>query len=288
MTRPFHASAPAFLAVALLSISCNDRTTQARQYELEGQILAMRPEAGEVLIKHGDIKDFMPAMTMPYKLRDASLLQGKAPGDLVKATLHVAPEEAWLTRLEKTGTAPLDEKTEFPAASFITPLKPGDAAPDATLRDETGAPLALKDWRGSAVAVTFIYVRCPLPQFCPMLDRRFSEVQRALGATPALSGRARLLSVSFDPDADTPEQLRAHAAKLGANPAIWKFATAPRETVDRFAAAFGVNVVREKDRTITHNMRTTVIGPDGRVVAIHDGSDWNAAQIVEEMQQALK
>jgi cytochrome oxidase Cu insertion factor (SCO1/SenC/PrrC family) len=81
--------------------------------------------------------------------------------------------------------------------------------------------------------------------------------------------------------------LRAHAAKLGADPAIWKFATAPRQTVDRFAAAFGVNVIREQDRTITHNMRTAVAAPDGRVVAIHEGSDWSATQVVDEMRQAL-
>jgi protein SCO1/2 len=287
MTRPYRGCATLTLAVALLSLSCNNRPGTARQYELEGQILALRPEAGEVLIKHGDIKGFMPAMTMPYKVHDAALLHGKAAGDLVKATLHVAPDEAWLATLEKTGTAPLEYKSDFPAAAFISPLKPGDAVPDTALRDETGQPFSLQDWRGSAVAVTFIYVRCPLPQFCPMLDRRFSEVQAGIRSTPALAGRARLLSVSFDPDADTPEQLRAHAAKLGADPAIWKFATAPRETVDRFAAAFGVNVIREQDRTITHNMRTAVAAPDGRVVAIHEGSDWSATQVVDEMRQAL-
>jgi protein SCO1/2 len=136
-------------------------------------------------------------------------------------------------------------------------------------------------------AVTFIYLRCPLPQFCPLLDRRFVEVQRLITEDATLRDRARLLSVSFDPDADTPARLQAHAEKLRANPAIWRFATAPREIVDRFAATFGVNVIREQDSTITHNMRTVVIGPDRRVVSVYEGSDWTPAQIADDMTRAL-
>lgn len=278
------------VSAALLASACAPagQSGEPRQYELEGQVLAVRPDTSEVLIKHGDIKGFMPAMTMPFKVRDAALLSATAPGDLVRATLMVAETEAWLSTIEKTGSAPLPEApAEIPAAAFVDPLSPGDAAPEATLTDQDGQPLTMADFKGSAVAVTFIYIRCPLPQFCPMLDRRFAEVQQAIVADPELRGRARLLSVSFDPDADTPERLRAHAAKLGADPDVWRFATAPRPVVDRFAAAFGVNVIREADQTITHNMRTGVFGPDGTLVAIHDGSDWSAEQVVDDLRHAL-
>ena len=260
---------------------------RARQYELEGQILALERGDNEVLIKHGDIKGFMPGMTMPFKVRDAALLDGKAPGDLVKASLMVSETEAWIATLEKTGTAPLVDAATMPAASFVAPLGAGDAVPDTTLTDHLGQPLSLAAWRGSAVALTFIYVRCPLPQFCPLLDRRFAEVQRGIAADSRLANRARLLSVSFDPDADTTERLQVHADRLKADPAIWRFATAPREVVDRFAATFGVNVIREQDQTITHNMRTIVIGPDGRVVSVYSGSDWTAAQILDDMRRAI-
>jgi protein SCO1/2 len=93
--------------------------------------------------------------------------------------------------------------------------------------------------------------------------------------------------VSFDPDADTPARLRVHADKLGANDEIWRLATAPRETVDRFAARFGVNVIREPDQTITHNLRTAVLGPDGRVVSIYSGSDWTPEQAISDLRRAL-
>lgn len=277
----------AVLALALLLQGCSPPPQAPRQYELEGQILALRPEQNEVLIRHGDIEGFMPGMTMPFKVRDRALLEGRAPGDLVKASLLVAETDAWLASLDKTGEAPLTETATIPPAAFVTPLGPGDVAPDTSLVDQTGAALSLAEWAGSAAAVTFMYVRCPLPQFCPLLDRRFAEVQRLITEDPALRDRARLLSVSFDPDADTPARLQAHADKLGANPGIWRFATAPREVVDRFAATFGVSVIREQDSTITHNMRTAVIGPDRRVVSVHEGSDWTSAQIAEDLRRAL-
>jgi protein SCO1/2 len=277
----------AALALALLLQGCSPQPAAPRQYELQGQILAVRPEQHEILIKHGDIKGFMPGMTMPFRVRDAALLQGKAPGDLVTASLMVADTEAWIASLVKTGAAPLLGTATLPAASFVTPLTPGDLAPDTGLIDQAGDALSLADWRGSAAAVTFMYVRCPLPQFCPLLDRRFAAVQRLIAGDATLGDRARLLSVSFDPDADTPARLQAHAEKLGADPAIWRFATAPRDVVDRFAATFGVNVIREADSTITHNMRTAVIGPDRREVSVYEGSDWTPAQIADDLRRAL-
>jgi protein SCO1 len=256
-------------------------------YELKGQILAIRPETGEILIKHGDIQGFMPGMTMPFKVKDQRLLHGKTAGDLVTARLVVGGDEAWLSALEKTGTAAIADQATFPPASFLVPVRAGDRAPDATLTDQNGQPLTVSAWRDAAVVITFIYIRCPLPQFCPLMDRGFAEIQRVARDDEQLRGRVRLLSVSFDPLHDTPEALTAHAATVGADAALWRFATAAPAIVDRFAAAFGVNVIRESDGTITHNLRTAVIAPRGRVVTVHDGGDWTAAQVIESLRVAL-
>jgi protein SCO1 len=256
-------------------------------YELKGQILAIRAETREVLIAHGDMPGFMPGMTMPFKVKDERLLQGKAVGDLVTARLVLGGDAAWLSALDKTGTAPLEDGADFPAASFVVPVHAGDLAPDTTLTDQAGRPLTLSTWRDSAVVVTFIYIRCPLPQFCPLMDRRFAEVQRMARDDEQMRSRVRLLSVSFDPVHDTPEAMTGHAARVGADPAIWRFATAAPGTVDPFVAAFGVNVSRESDGTITHNLRTAVVAPGGRVVAVYDGGDWTTAQVVEHLRAAL-
>lgn len=260
---------------------------QAKQYPLEGQILAVRPATNELLIKHGDIPNFMPGMTMAFRVAEPKLLEGRSAGDLIKATLNVTDRDAWISTVEKTGSAPVPDVPAASPAEGADLLDEGEQAPETALTDHTGRPLRLPDWRGSAVAVTFIYTRCPLPQFCPLLDRRFAEVQRLAAADPALAGRVRLLSVSFDPDADTPQVLAAHAAKLGANSGVWRFATAPRDEVDRFAIRFGVNVIREGDGTITHNMRTAVVGPNGRIARLLDGSEWTADALVADLRAAL-
>lgn len=275
------------LTIVLAFAGCRTPDPQARQYALHGQILAINPDAQEVLIKHGDIQGFMPGMTMPFKVRDRALLDGKAPGDLVTAQLMVAPNDAWLSALEKTGTAPLDEVASVPPAAFVKPVEPGDPLPDVTLTDQNGSSISLTPLRGQALVVTFIYTRCPLPQFCPLMDRRFAELQQQVTSDAALAGRVRLLSVSFDPDHDRPAALKAHAARLEADPSVWTFATAEREVVDRFAAQMGVNVIREDDRSITHNLRTVVAGPEGRVAAVHTGGEWTAAQVVTELRRTL-
>jgi protein SCO1/2 len=240
-----------------------------------------------VLIQHGDIKGFMPGMTMPFKVKDGRLLADRAAGDLVRAALMVAGSDVWIATLDKIGFATVDKARAWPAAAFVSPAKPGDRAPDASLTDHLGAAFTLEEWRGSAVALTFVYTRCPLPQYCPLLDRRFAEMQQSIKNDPVLLSRARLLSVSFDPEGDTMARLQAHAARLRIDPGIWRFATAPRDSVDRFAAQFGVSLVREQDGSITHNMRTAVIDPAGRVVSIYESSDWSAAQVVSDLRRAL-
>jgi protein SCO1/2 len=126
-----------------------------------------------------------------------------------------------------------------------------------------------------------------LPQFCPLIDRRFGEVQNRAVDDPVLKGKLKLLSISFDPAFDQPAVLRVHARKLGANPTVWMFATADAAVVDRLAAAFGVNVIREKDGTITHNLRTAVINPSGRLVSILDNNAWTAGDLVSALKNAV-
>jgi protein SCO1/2 len=272
----------------MLAAGCRP-APEARTYQLTGQVLAVRSETKEILVKHEDIPGFMPAMTMPYAVKDARLLEGRAPGDMITATLVVEPNLAHLSAITKTGAAPIpeDARTTIPAAAGVVLLKAGDPAPDTALIDQNDGAITLNDFAGSATAVTFIYTRCPLPQYCPLMDRRFAEVQAAVKADPALAGKVRLLTVSFDPKFDRAAVLRAHAKTLGADPAVWTFATAEETVVDRFAAMFGVNVIREKDGTITHNLRTAVFDPSGRVSAILDNNAWTADDLARALKAAL-
>ena len=271
-----------------LAAACS-RDADTRSYQLTGQILVVKPETNEVLVKHEDIPGFMPAMTMPYVVNDPALLKERTAGDLITATLVVGSERAYLSAITKTGSAPLpeDARTTIPAAAGVQILKAGDVVPRTYLLDQDGEPISLQSFGGAALAVSFIYTRCPLPQFCPLIDRRFGEVQKLAADDPMLKGKVRLLSISFDPQFDRAAVLREHAKKVGADPNVWRFATGEEAVVDRLAAEFGINVIREKDGTITHNLRTAVIDPQGRVVAIFDNNTWSAEDIAASLKHAL-
>ena len=257
---------------------------RSQHYDLRGQVLSVDSGRQEVTIKHEDIRGLMPGMTMPFKVSDPALLNGLEAGDLVQGTLVVKDYTGYLTTLRRTGheTPP---PMETPA---VVTLQTGERVPDVTLIDETGAPRAVADWRGKILVVTFIYTRCPFPDFCPRMDRQFKSVQAEILADAQLRDRVALLSVSFDPAFDTPPVLAAHAKELGADPRIWHFATGERDAIDRFAARFGVSVMREGTNAegVTHNLRTAVIGSDGTLQAVFNGNEWTPAELIDAVRHA--
>jgi protein SCO1 len=281
--------AAAILGWVLILAGCARQPPPAT-YQLSGQILLIDAGTQRVIIRHGDIVGFMPAMTMPYQVREPELLSGRTAGDLITATLTVEPEAtAWISALTATGHAPLpaDAPTSLPAATGVDVANIGDQVPGTPLRTPRGT-VSVVAGPGTVTALTFIYLRCPLPDYCPLMDRRFAEVQRQVKADAALSQRVSLVSVSIDPAADTPARLAEHAAALDADPAVWQFATlADERDIARFAAQFGVNVIREQDGTITHNLRTLVIDATGTVRQVHDGNTWTADDLVRDLRRAI-
>jgi len=270
------------LAAALLTATCGRSSEPpAREYQLQGQILAVRPERSEVVIKHEDIKGFMPGMTMPFKVKDGALLEGKQPGDLVTATLAVGEVEAHLRTLEKTGHATLAAPPPPPPPDI---RQPGDTLTDAAFVDQNGAPATLAAYRGHRVAMTFIYTRCPLPEFCPLMDRNFAAVQKTVQSTPALAD-VRLVTVTLDPAFDTPAVLKPYAVRRGADPKIWSFLTGEPAAINTFGSQLGIYVEHnpESPIDITHNLRTVIVDPDGRLVKVHNGNSWTPSELVADL-----
>ena len=268
------------MLVALLA-ACN-REPPARQYELQGQILGIEPTRNEVLIRHGAIAGFMPAMTMPFTVKDAGLLSGKEPGDLVTATLVVTDLNAHLSTLTRTGHAAIDAGA-VPNTPHI--LVPGEPVEDAALVDEQGKPRRFAGFKGHRVAVTFIYTRCPLPEFCPLMDRHFAAVQKTIAGEKELRD-VRLVSVTLDPEFDTPAVLSRHAARLKADPAVWTFLTGEAAAVTKFALQFGIFTERDlgTGANLTHNLRTAIVDAGGRIVKVHSGRDWTPADLVADLK----
>ena len=285
------------LAVAALASACGSGSgdtasssgSSNHEYTLHGQILDLSADHKLANIKHDDIKGFMPAMTMPYKVLDAKEFTAVAPGDVIDATLVVVSNDAYLKDVKKVGQAPLEKPAgdaaagAKPGASF---LKDGDPVPNTTFLDENGKKRELASFKGSAVVLTFIYTRCPMPTFCPLMDRNFAALQERLKADRELN--VHLLTVSFDPETDTPAVLKKHAQGLHADPKIWTFLTGDLDTIDQFAARFGMSIQRSLDEkqqvNITHNLRTAILDREGNLVKSYTGNEWTPAQVLADIK----
>lgn len=275
---------PGMVGLGVVVAGCT-QAPKPREYQVVGQIVRIDRATNYVTVSHEDIQGFMPAMTMPFAVKPAGLLEGREPGDLVTATLYVDGAEAWLGTLTKTGRAPLPAEANVAAG-----LASGDRLPDQTFTDQQNQPLTLAWLDGRASAITFVYTRCPLPEFCPAVDSRFRTLQQAIAEAPAGSPLAevRLLSVTIDPQFDTPQVLAAHAAKLEAQPRIWRFVTAPVDEVAAFGHQFGLDVRKSGTGAadIEHNLRTIILDRDRRIVEMLTGATWSARELIDRVRAA--
>jgi protein SCO1/2 len=278
----------ALLVAAVVCASCT-RHEPTRQYPLRGQIVSIgtSPVAGqtEITVKHEDIPGFMPAMTMAYFLKAGTPTEGFGPGDLLTATLVVEGGSMWVQDLHKTGHADLPATAR--PIRILDVMAPGDLVPDEPLVDQTGAERRFSSWRGQALAVTFVYTRCPVPDFCPLMDRHFADLQRAVQADPSLRAGVHLVSVTFDPRHDTPAAIKAYAKARGADPRVWSYLTGKPEAIEHVTSRFGVSAIEEHDapESITHNLRTAVIDPAGRLVKIYNGNEWTVDALLNDLRE---
>ena len=274
------------VVLASLAAGCGRDVPPPKEYQLKGQIISVKPENLEVLVKHEDIPGFKPAMTMPYQVKDAAVLTGTQPGDLITATLLVGEVEAHLSTITRTGSAPIEDPSAGPAITAADLVEPGEPVPGTALVDQDGAPRPLSSLRGHRVALTFTYTRCPMADFCPLMDRHFTEVQKAIKATPALAD-VRLVSVTLDPEFDTPAVLKRHAQALKADPAIWHFVTGNRDDLASLAKSFAITTEPgDASNILVHNLRTAVIDPDGRLVKVESGNSWTPAELIADLKAA--
>jgi protein SCO1/2 len=258
-------------------------------YHLRGKVVSTDAARGEVTVNHEAIPGLMEAMTMPYKLKDASILSELHPGDVITADVLVSPDpdaDYLLDHIVVVAQAKPDYK---PAVSYHVPAT-GDAVPDFKLRNQDGQPIHLGQFKGKALVVTFIYTRCPSPDFCPRVTRNFAALERQLAVNPALFAKTHLICISFDPEHDTPERLRAYGVTyIGSNAknafAHWEFAVPEKSVLAEMAKFFDLGMTNEADSTITHTLSTTLIGPDGKVARFYPDNEWTPEQVLADVKQ---
>lgn len=258
----------------------------AKRYPLKGVIVAADPSRPEIIVRHEEIPGYMAAMTMPFPVRDDPKVRALLrPGDRIEATLVVDGDVYFLEQVLTKGFIPTP--TPFGGAG-VRPepnkgVAVGDEVPDFKLTDQTGRTVRLSDLRGEPVAVTFVYTRCPIATACPMTMTRFAKLNAALTETKL----GRLVSVTVDPENDTPAALADFGKKIGADPARWKFLTGDPKALARAAESFGVLYYPDRGQ-IVHSQVVAVVDADGRLATVHYGEDWKPESVLQDMEKARK
>lgn len=243
-----------------------------------------------VTIQHEEVPNFMPAMTMPFTVKDTNEIRSVQTGDSVSFRLHVTEDESWIDEIKKVDLPTTNEPPTRPPVRLVRdvePLKVGELMPDYRFTNELGHAVSLSELKGQALAVTFIFTRCPLPEFCPLMSRNFSAVAQQLASTTGAPTNWHLLSISFDPHYDTPEVLKRYAQFYKYDPQHWNFVTGAMIDIDAITDQFDLPVVKQGENW-EHKLRTVVIDAVGRIQKIFLGNQWTTTELVTELIKAAQ
>ncbi|HXF03953.1 MAG TPA: SCO family protein [Blastocatellia bacterium] len=272
------------ILIVLLVSSFSGCQEHPRVYPLKGRVVAVAANRQSITIAHEAIPGYMEAMTMPFPVKEPALLDGITPGDEVEGEITVTSSEGWISRLRVTKKGegrPLPDRSRPLPIEYL--VQPGNDVPDVRLIDQNGREFRLSDLSGKIVALTFIFTRCPFPNFCPLMSQRFVEAQKLLDQrSPSLSKRTQFLTVSFDPDYDTPDVLRAYGERWKADFSRWTFATSSIREIAEFGASLGLSFWTEGG-LINHNLATAIIRPNGKLQNVLRGNEWKAEELVNEI-----
>ena len=289
-----------FVISALLFTACggNSETAStsanAKRYDLRGKVVSVDRIQKRAKIDHEEIPGFMGAMTMDFPVREDWVWNDLVPGAEIRAELVVdssAKDPYWLEKIAIVGAPvpgqePIAEKT---------PEQIGKTVPDISLTNQDGKKFTFEDYRGKALAVTFIYRECPLPEFCIKMSKQFSDMAKQIAADREAKDKIRLLSISFDPERDTPEKLKQYGLGYLGNEAdadftVWQLAVGTDKEVRAVADFFGLQYEKDaNDQTqFNHSLVTAVISPEGKVAKIFSGGRWTPEQVLSELKAVAK
>lgn len=265
------------------------QSTNQKVFQVKGVIVSVKPGEKTVNIKHEAIPDYMPGMTMPFDVKNTNELVGLAAGDAVTFRLTVTDTDGWIDQIAKvlTVTNPPNASPPVITLQNVGRLQVGDILPEYHLTNQLGQAISTSQFRGQALAITFLFTRCPFPTFCPRMSNNFEEAQRALLANSDGPKNWHLLTISFDPEFDRPEVLKTYAESHHYNPEHWTYATGSLADITTLGDQFGLIFQRENG-SISHNLRTIVLDASGKVQKVFEGNEWKSDALVAELTTAAK
>jgi protein SCO1 len=282
------------LALAAFTLACQrTKAPNVKHFHFTGRVISIDTQNQSAIIDGDNVPGFMDAMAMSYKIKPASMLSQLAPGDSIAADLidiepadPSAASDYWLENVKVTAHA----KAPAPGPASQRIPAPGDEVPDFHLTNQDGRHVSLHQYRGKVLLLTFIYTRCPFPDFCPRISSNFAEIDKQLSSDRSLAARTHLLSVSFDPEHDTPKVLRDYgfAVARSRDRALfkqWEFAVPSATDLPAMADFFALTY-KPDGGLITHDLSTTVIAPDGKIARWYHGSDWQVSDLMKDASEA--
>jgi protein SCO1/2 len=263
---------------------------EVKTFPIRGKIVSVDAAKGSVVLDHEAVPGFMDAMTMSYKLKDPGIASELHPGDRITAKLLVRKDgDDYSDPMLDEVVVTAQEKPDYkPPVQYHVPTA-GEAVPDFKLTNENGRAIHFAEFKGRAVLLTFIYTHCPMPDYCPRMNKNFAEIEKGLAADPAMYAKTHLVSISFDPKNDTAAVLRTYGkayAGAGAKFDHWEFAVPPASELGAMTQYFDVGITSGGDGTLTHSLSTVLIGKDGKVVAWYPSNDWAPADVLAAMKTA--
>ena len=277
----------AVLAVlALVSlVACRSSNQQFRRYTVDGKILSVNKDKKTLTIAHKEIQGLMGAMTMDYSVNESWVMRQAKPGDHITASLVMDPAGAYLEDVTLTSTGTPIEASTNPLHEPV----PGDVPPDFAFSNQDGKQVKLSELRGKPLLLTFIYTRGPLPDYCIRMSDNFGLIARQLKHDdPGLYEKLQMLSVSIDPEFDTPPVLKNYGKSFAGtvDPKFehWQFASAGPKETRAFANFFGLSYDQEGDQ-IVHSLRTALIDPSGKIAAVYNGNDWRPDDVIRDLKK---
>jgi protein SCO1/2 len=257
----------------------------ARTFAGHGVVQEIHSHEPIVVIKHEAISNYMSAMTMPFRVRESSVLANLHPGDEITFQLHVTATASWIDRIEKVGTTVLPPPVKKIEPAMTVNSMAANSLLDCKFTNELGQPVRLGDFQGQALGITFFYTRCPLPDYCPRLSKNFQEAEEKLEALASAPTNWHLLSISFDPQFDTPAMLKAYGESYHYDPAHWSFLTGSPDTIAVLAHACGVKYAPDGG-AINHNFRTLIIDARGRLQMVFPFTGDFSVSLADQMLKA--
>jgi len=286
------------LAGLILTIACgksekaNSREKAKQQaFQVKGIVVGVKPAEKTVEIKHEEIPGYMPAMTMPFEVKDSKDLAGLEPGDTVTFRMMVTETEGWIDQIKKVSGNSNNQPPltgPFRMVKDVAPLDVGDALPEYHFTNQFNQPISTSQFKGQALAINFLFTRCPFPTFCPLTANNFALTQQKLLSMTSAPTNWHLLTISFDPEFDTPPILKAYGERYKYEPEHWSLVTGTLVDITAIAEQFGQTFWHDETGGISHNLRTVIVDASGRVQKIIVGNKWNSDELVEEIVKAAK